>query len=83
MMIILFVVWSNYRDLQIMKRYRNKIIRTRTHTQAHAHTHTQSLSNYIYPWWHASHDNFMMWNMNRRQYFFHPRHGWYISPFAF
>lgn len=72
-MLVLFIVWSNYQDIQIMRKYQMSRSRKGNDT---------SNCN-IYPWWNH-HRPSWNWNINRvgsTRYYFHPTIGWYASPF--
>ena len=79
--LILYVVWNNYQDIQTIKNYKQQQLRRPRRREC------QTDNCGIYPWWHTgfSHGGFNVgpWTWNRRQFYYHPSAGWYLSPFAY
>lgn len=74
MIVTIFVLWSNYQDIKLIKHYQQQRRRPTLSTECN-----------VYPWWHSgfSYGGFHTgpWNWNRQQYYYHPGVGWYASPF--
>jgi len=73
-MVAVFVLWSNYQDIKLIKCYQQKRMleqRTRPSTPVPWH------SGFPYGGFHTG-----PWNWSRQQYYYHPGVGWYASPFS-
>lgn len=77
---LLYVIWSNYQDIQLMKQYHKEI-----NKQGQKQGTCNSLDCHVYPWWHGGfpHGGFRVgpWNWNRSQHYYHPKLGWYASHY--
>lgn len=76
-----FVVWSNYIDIQLIKGYRKR--------EQKRKPECSDSECPVYPWWHGGfpHGGFHVgpWRLpvsTRQQYYYHPHVGWYASPFS-
>ena len=74
---LLYVTWNNYNEILVIKK----------HQQKKQSEGCQSPSCF-YPWWNTVGPSIWnqptrYWNWNRRQFYYHPHLGWYLSPFAY
>ena len=72
--VLVFIIWSNYQDIQLIKQYQQKRVSSKIPVQ-----------HSVYPWWYSGfpHGGFSAgpWTWNRQQHYYHPGVGWYASPF--
>jgi hypothetical protein len=76
MVVAIFVLWSNYQDIKLIKHYQQQRMLPRPNPSTECG---------VYPWWHSGFPSggFHVgpWNWSRQQYYYHPGVGWYASPF--
>jgi hypothetical protein len=86
-LLLLFVIWSNYQDIQMIKKYQHERKTRAQQGQARQGQCPPGTDCRVYPWWQHhtgfAHGGFNVgpWNWSRRQFYYHPGVGWYSSPF--
>ncbi len=87
-LIMIYVIYANYRDIQVIKRYERKLQEDNTEHRRDAawrRTHCIGDECNVYPWWNPgfAYSGYFVGPLtwNRSQFYYHPRAGWYMSSF--
>lgn len=85
--VMLYIMYINYRDIQVIKRYETRLQEDKNESKKQNWRRTHCIECNVYPWWNpgfATGGYFVgPWMWNRSQFYYHPRAGWYMSPFSY